>query len=1086
MHQIERSELERFFDLSLAIGTSLHAQENAKAFLGKLVELTNLSFAGLWLRVPQGHSYSLEFSYTSQSHALLNEIDEHHPVPKKLEESAFFTEVLTDSTDPSNFIHSQYLGAGAYGYFQLPVFSFVQIFEPLRNSPFDETSMRELSKLIVKFGISMDACMVYAHLRDQQQLTNQVQDQLEKSVAQYSDLFENMSDALLILDGEHQIVQTNRAAQDLLDIKPGSNGKPTQQLGLTQFIHPEDRDKFNYFLRKLLNYESDRSFQCRILTKDLVERVVAFNSSLIRNLSGHQSGSRHMVRDITSQMLYENRLSKLNTHLKALVSNLQAAILFEGTERKVLLVNEVFCKRFNIPYYPGDLMGLKAQVLLQEVTQQHAQPADFQEWAERVLDTRQISIGQKFTMPDGQILCFDAIPVYSDQEYLGLLWQCHDITARETAQARLQESEERYRGILENMELGLLELDENGIITRAFDHFCEMLGYEEFELVGKKPSDVFIASAEIYNTRQQKAKHASSESGIYEQQFTRKDGTKIWAIVSSTPILNRKGQVGGYISIHYDITDRKELEHHLEAAKNRAEKAMKAERQFLANMSHEIRTPMNAVIGMTHLLLDTRPTPEQKDYLESLKFSAGSLLSLIDNILDLSKIEAHQLTLELAAFSLRNMLTNLKQSFQFKVKDEPISVDLDLDEELNQLLIGDPTRLNQIFTNLLGNAIKFTSRGTIGIKVRILKQRETHMDLQFSVFDTGIGIAPEKLNLVFKNFKQADSEITRKYGGTGLGLSIVKQLVELMGGEIWVESEVGKGTDFFFNLSLPTSEQADNQQLAVSLSPNHHKGLLRSLWVLLVEDNPMNQKLASHILKQWGCHFEVANNGLEAVQKTQERHFDIILMDIHMPVMDGCEATARIRKDEGNLNSTSQIIGLTAAAMLDEKKRAIEAGMNEFVTKPFSPTTLAELILKSLQMNTLPQKKKMTMNPEQEKKPSPITINLAYLNDFSGGDKGFIKEIIQTFLQEAPTNIEQLAEGLRNKDWDTVYRMAHQLKPNYMMLGMSAQQELALSVEQMAKTASEESEIETMAAQLIADTQHAFPLLREKLTELEA
>lgn len=1084
MHQIERSELERFFDLSLAIGTSLHAQENAKTFLGKLVELTNLSFAGLWLRVPQGHSYRLEFSYSSQSHALLNEIDEHHPVPKKLEEAAFFTEVLTDTTDPSHFIHSQYLGAGAYGYFQLPVFSFVQIFEPLRTSPFDETSMRELSKLIVKFGISMDACMVYAHLRDQQQLTNQVQDQLEKSVAQYSDLFENMSDALLILDEEHQIVQTNRAAQKLLDIKPGSNGKPTQQLGLTPFIHPEDREKFNYFLQKLLNYESDRSFQCRILTKDLVERVVAFKSSLIRNISGHQSGSRHMVRDITSQILYENRLSKLNTHLKALVSNLQAAILFEDTERKVLLVNDVFCNRFNIPYYPGDLMGLKAQVLLQEVTQQHAQPADFQEWAEQVLDTRQISIGQKFTMPDGQILCFDAIPVYADQEYLGLLWQCHDITARETAQARLQESEERYRGILENMELGLLELDENGIITRAFEQFCEMLGYEESELVGKKPSDVFIASAEIYHARQQKAKHAPYESGIYEQQFTRKDGTRIWAIVSSTPILDRKGQVGGSISIHYDITDRKELEHHLETAKNRAEKAMKAERQFLANMSHEIRTPMNAVIGMTHLLLDTRPTPEQKDYLESLKFSADSLLSLIDNILDLSKIEAQQLTLELATFSLRSMLTNLKQSFQFKIKDEPISVNLDLDEELNQLLIGDPTRLNQIFTNLLGNAIKFTSRGTIGIKARILKRSETHMDLQFSVFDTGIGIAPEKLNLVFNNFKQADSEITRKYGGTGLGLSIVKQLVELMGGEIWVESEVGKGTAFLFNLSLPTSEQADDQELAVGFSPNHHKGLLRSLWVLLVEDNPMNQKLASHILKQWGCHFEVANNGLEAVQKTQERHFDIILMDIHMPVMDGCEATAHIRADEGNLNATSQIIGLTAAAMLDEKKRALEAGMNEFVTKPFSPTTLAELILKSLQMNTLPQKKNLTMNPEQEKKPSPITINLAYLNDFSGGDKSFIKEIIQTFLQEAPTNIEQLAEGLSNKDWDTVYRIAHQLKPNYMMLGMSTQQELALSVEQMAKAGLEESEIETMAAQLIADTQHAFPLLREKLSEL--
>lgn len=1085
MHQIERNELERFFELSLAIGTSLHAEENARVFLSKLVESTSLTFAGLWLRSPSG-AYQLEFAYPEQDDNPTAFIPEDHDTPKALEARPFFTEVLSKEAPDESFIYSDHLGSGAYGYFQLPVFSFVQIFEAHRDRPFELNSMQELAKLIVKFGISMDACMVHARLREQQQLVNQVQGQLENSVAQYSDLFENMSDSLLILNEADHIIKANRSAQALLDIEADQSRAALYQHKLTDFIHPEDRDKFDYFLQKLLDFESDRNFRCRILTSGQLERYVSFNSSLIRSVSGHRAGSRHIVRDITSQYTYEKRLSQLNTQLSALVANLQAAILFEDTGRKTLLVNKVFCELFSIPYTPDDLIGVEANVLLQEVAQQHVRPEAFQEWTRQTLEARVLSTDQKFTMPDGKILCFDAIPVNAGTEQLGLLWQCHDITARETAKARLQESEERYRGILENMELGLLELDEHGIITRAFDRFCTMLRYQEAELTGRRPEDIFVVSPEIYRDEQYREERLTSEAVIYEQQFTRKDGKVIWAIVSSTPILDRRGQLKGYIGIHYDITERKQLEERLQAAKNRAEKAIQAERQFLANMSHEIRTPMNAVIGVTHLLLNTQPTPEQRDYLDSLKFSADSLLSLIDNILDLSKIEASQLSLESSPFSLRRILNNLKQSFQLKVKDKPVSVTLDLDERIDRQLIGDPTRLSQIFTNLLGNAIKFTSRGTIGIKARVIARTDKHMSLQFKVFDTGIGIANEKLEFVFQSFKQADSDITRKYGGTGLGLSIVRQLVELMGGNIWVESELGKGTAFIFNLSLPVSEKADNSPEATPLGDVGHQGLLRSLWVLLVEDNPMNQKLASHILKAWGCHFVVANDGEEAIEKSRERHFDIILMDIHMPKLDGYEATAQIRADGQNINQNTLIIGLTAAAMLDEKQRAIESGMNQFITKPFSPSALSELILNSLQLSHSPEKKQLDMNTEQEHNQAPVSVDLAYLNEFSGGDKDFIREIIQTFLQEAPGNIARLSEGLGEEDWDSVYRAAHQLKPNYMMLGMPAQQEAALSIEKLAKSGPQKTEIDDMITQLVADTHKAFPLLEEKLSELEA
>ncbi|MBV6655255.1 MAG: response regulator, partial [Mameliella sp.] len=599
-----------------------------------------------------------------------------------------------------------------------------------------------------------------------------------------------------------------------------------------------------------------------------------------------------------------------------------------------------------------------------------------------------------------------------------------------------------YRGILENMELGLLELDEHGLIKRAYDQFCKMLGYKEAELIGKKPKDIIVTSPEVYRDKQYQPERSAYEAVIYEQQYTCKDGSIIWNIVSSNPIFDRKRELKGYIGIHYDITERKRLEDNLQEAKTRAEKAMMAERQFLANMSHEIRTPMNAVIGMTHLLLNTRPTPEQKDYLESLKFSADSLLSLIDNILDLSKIEASQLTLESTPFSLRQMLGNLKQSFQFKVKDMPVSVDLDIDEEIDSLLIGDPTRLSQIFTNLLGNAVKFTKRGTIGIKANVIQHSEDQMKLQLTVFDTDIGIKPGKVDLVFQNFKQADSAITRKYGGTGLGLSIVKQLVELMGGQIWVESEYGKGTAFIFDLSFPLSDLPDDQSTQNSIADASNEKRLQSLHILLVEDNQMNQKLAGHILDAWGTSFKIANDGLEAVEMTQQESFDIILMDIHMPNLDGCEATAQIREDQNNLNQDTLIIGLTAAAMLDEKKRALEAGMNEFITKPFSPTALSKLMLKSYKGNLIPTETLPEMKEEnQEQKSNAITVDLEYLNEFSGGDQDFIKEILSTFLTDAPVSIDNLAEGLAQENWDTVYRMAHQLKPNFLMLGMPAQQD---------------------------------------------
>ena len=389
-----------------------------------------------------------------------------------------------------------------------------------------------------------------------------------------------------------------------------------------------------------------------------------------------------------------------------------------------------------------------------------------------------------------------------------------------------------------------------------------------------------------------------------------------------------------------DITDRKKAEQELISAKQEAEQAQLAEQQFLANMSHEIRTPMNAVIGMTHLLYETNPTEAQKEYLDSLRFSADSLMGIISNILDLSKIEANEIEFEQRTFNLLELLKSLQQTFQFKVREKPISVVLDYDPKIKNHLIGDSVRLNQILTNLLGNASKFTHKGTIGVKAKLVAATGGQYIIQLQVHDTGIGIEKENVEKIFENFKQADVKITRKFGGTGLGLTIVKNLVELQGGSIEVESSEGQGS--VFNIVLPFKDSGVLQtEVSIKEDSEHHiSEVLKETSILVVEDNPMNQKLISKILELWKCDFEIASNGFLAIEKTKEKKYDIILMDIHMPEIDGCETTKKIRSDSENKNQNTTIIALTAAALLDEKNRALESGMNDFLTKPFSPKQL--------------------------------------------------------------------------------------------------------------------------------------------------
>ena len=377
----------------------------------------------------------------------------------------------------------------------------------------------------------------------------------------------------------------------------------------------------------------------------------------------------------------------------------------------------------------------------------------------------------------------------------------------------------------------------------------------------------------------------------------------------------------------------------LESTRKELEQSNKAKSEFLATMSHEIRTPMNAIMGMTHLLQKDQPRSDQLEPLNILDFSGKTLLTLIDDVLDFSKIEAGRIEFEHIEFNLEQLLSTIIDTFKALAINKKVSLKSNIENNLHYTLYGDPARLTQILNNLLGNAIKFTELGYVSLEVNKLKETKDHISLQFVVKDTGIGIPEERIATIFESFTQGSGSTKRLYGGTGLGLSISKQLIELQGGSLHLESELGKGTVFFVEMGFEKTKSkfsADkHNEIAQSILNNY-----KHIKVLLAEDNIVNQKVMYRFFERWGINLTIVENGKEAVDLVKTMNFDLILMDLQMPIMDGYEATEIIRSMKDTSKNKIPIIALTAAALSEVKKEVYASGMNDFVTKPFDPIEL--------------------------------------------------------------------------------------------------------------------------------------------------
>ena len=623
---------------------------------------------------------------------------------------------------------------------------------------------------------------------------------------------------------------------------------------------------------------------------------------------------------------------------------------------------------------------------------------------------------------------------------IGAVVVARDITEQKKAEQNLLEYKRLFD---ENLDFACIANAE-GYFEIVNKTFIDVLGYSENELLSNKFLS-FVFPEDLESTEAVMEELLQGVPAVsFINRYYKKDGTLVVLEWKS----NYNVTTNKLYAVARDITIQKELEKELieakifaelattiaedakenaEQAKVIAEEAVISKQQFLSNMSHEIRTPMNAIIGFTKVVLKTELSAKQKEYLTAIKISGDSLILLINDILDLAKVNSGKMTFEQTAFKLAHSLKTMLHLFETKVQEKNLQLITKYDENIPAVLVGDAIRLHQIILNLVSNAVKFTSEGTITVSVDLLSQDDDIVRVQISVIDTGIGISPSKVGSVFDNFQQATNSTSRLYGGTGLGLAIVKQLVEAQGGSIKIESEIDKGSTFSFVLDFAkTDQEVAHEPEIVELDID-----INSINILVVEDMELNQLLMKTLLDDFGFECDIAANGKLAIEKLKTKTYDIILMDLQMPEMNGFEATEYIRN---TMKSDIPIIALTADVTTVDVQKCKAVGMNDYVSKPVDERLLYSKLISYY--------KKPVVIIEQVIEGKTMTekvkyVDMSYLTKLTKSDPELMSQMINAYLKQTPPLIEAMKKSVADKDWKSLQAAVHKMIPSFSIIGLN-------------------------------------------------
>ena len=836
-----------------------------------------------------------------------------------------------------------------------------------------------------------------------------IQEKLATSEQRYRLFVENATDIIYRTDPMGFFTFVNPVACRIMGM-PEEKIIGTHYLELMQPSHREKAAKFysRQFVKKIPNTYLE------FPTVGATGNVIWLGQNVQLLTSGDDViGFQAIARDITDRKLAEEQLA----WKEALLRHMSACsplgfYVFDERTNEILYFNKQFLSLWGLEYLEPQLSADELSHL--EISQKFSDAAK-DSWLPSSdpdaasAEIPHLIIEKEISLKDGRIIrCFETT-VHDDKgTYFGKLCGCEDITQLKTAIEKLQLANEFKERILEVAATAIFTVNNNRIVTSVNNRFTEITGYSVQEAVGK-PCEFFFEPSCGQECGLDK-KSLGEPIQMEECKVKAKNGKILTVLKNRGIVRDEQGMEEGFIESFLEVTE-------LIEAREKAKEASRAKSLFLANMSHEIRTPMNGIIGMTELALATPLTDEQREYLSAVLESADSLMRIINDILDFSKIEAGKLDLDESTFDLRQMLDDTLSVLSVQAHEKGLELICHVLSEVPEFIVADSGRLRQIIVNLVGNAIKFTETGEVLVRVELDKSDSGRGILHFAVSDTGIGIPNEKFDKIFSVFEQVDNSSTRRFGGTGLGLAITSRLVERMGGRIWVESEVGKGSTFHFTLP-------DTSQSATSNAEKSLKKLPQGLRVLVVDDNSTNRKVLEDTMKAWGLKCKVASDPLQTLPLLRgaaeaSKPYDLLLLDAQMPERNGFEVVEEVRKHEDLRNLP--VIIMTSSSLRGDSERAHQLGIKAFVTKPVKQKLLKELVQAAA---GLPQSPEHPKHPASESSPPKSTTPLHVL---LVEDNPVNRKVAIRMLKKSGHKVEAVENGLdavelnRRKQFDVIF-----------------------------------------------------------------